>query len=100
MREILPNRREGYTLDFLHHGLKYTATIGRYPDGRIGEIFLRCSKTGTDVAVASIEASIGNSIALQHHCAIETLRHAMPRNTDGSPEGPMGTLFDLLAESA
>ena len=100
MRDILPNRREGFSLNFLHHGLEYTATMGRYPDKRIGEIFLRCSKTGTDVSVACQEPAIIASFALQNGATIEQMRSAMPRNGDGSPEGPMGRLFDMLVEGA
>src|SRR5947208_12219762 len=46
-RERLPNRRIGETFELEVAGLRYTATIGRFPDGRIGEIFLNNHKRAT-----------------------------------------------------
>lgn len=100
MRELLPNRRQGESLDFRHGKFVYSATLGRYPDGRIGEIFLRSGLVGTDTAVACQETAIAVSFALQNGCTIEQMREAMPRQTDGTPEGAMGTLFDLLEGEA
>jgi hypothetical protein len=40
MRQSLPNRRPAETLELEVAGLHYTATIGRFADGRIAEIFL------------------------------------------------------------
>jgi hypothetical protein len=39
-RERLPNRRIGETFEFEVAGLRYTATVGRFSDGRLGETFL------------------------------------------------------------
>ena len=39
-RERLPNRRLGETFELEVAGLRYTATVGRFPDGRIAELFL------------------------------------------------------------
>jgi hypothetical protein len=39
-RERLSNRRVHAIFDFEAMGLRFTAGVGRYPDGRIGEIFL------------------------------------------------------------
>ena len=46
-RERLPNRRIGETFELEVAGLRYTATIGRFPDGRIGEIFLNNHKSNS-----------------------------------------------------
>lgn len=98
-RELLPQRRHGETFEFRHGPLVYTATIGRYQDGRIGELFLRSGKSGTDASLSAIETAIAVSFALQHGATIEQLRTAMPRTTAGTAEGVMGTLLDLLAEA-
>jgi hypothetical protein len=37
-RERLPPRRHAVTFDFEHAGLKYTATVGRFADGRPAEL--------------------------------------------------------------
>ncbi len=53
-REILPQRRRSETFEFsagTQPGaeITYTATLGFYPDDRLGEIFLRAGKSGTDI---------------------------------------------------
>src|SRR5262249_25267432 len=37
-RQLLNNRRSNTTFDFEIKGLKYTATVGYYPNGHIGEL--------------------------------------------------------------
>jgi hypothetical protein len=46
-RERLPNRREAETFDVEAGGLRYRATIGRYADGRLAEIFVVNHKAGS-----------------------------------------------------
>ena len=103
-RQRLPNRRGGECVDFqcARPGvppIPYTATIGYHADGRIAEVFLRSGRTGTDVAIASQETAIAVSMALQYGCSADVLRAAMPRTSDGRPEGAIGTLLDLLAKT-
>jgi hypothetical protein len=74
--------------------IKITAT---YPDGRPGEIFLDAGKSGTDIQNYAHDAAVLASLAFQHGCSVETLRHAMTRNPDGSASGPIGVLLDDLA---
>jgi ribonucleoside-diphosphate reductase alpha chain len=40
------------------------------------------------------------SLALQHGTPLSTIAHALTRNADGSPSGPIGTLVDLIGASA
>jgi hypothetical protein len=44
-RHRLPNRRASTTFEFELHGLQYIATVGLFPDGRFGEIFLSSHKS-------------------------------------------------------
>jgi hypothetical protein len=44
-RRRLPNRRLAETFELEVAGLKYTATVGRFPDGSIGEMFLNNHKS-------------------------------------------------------
>ncbi|TSD89089.1 hypothetical protein FFK22_008900 [Mycobacterium sp. KBS0706] len=101
-RDRLPQRRQSDTITFDHGGFSYVATIGYRPepDGRIGEIFLDSGKTGTALSIATKDAAIAVSLALQHGCTIETLRGAFLRNADGTAAGVMACLFDLLAPPA
>ena len=39
-RTRLPNRRLAESFSFECAGLRYTATVGRYSDGSVGELFL------------------------------------------------------------
>ena len=101
MRQQLPPVRENISLEFdhLNHDGKafhYTATIGFYPDGRVGEVFLGSRKVGTDVDIAAKDAAIAVSLALQYGCPLEHLVSAFLRRADGAPEGPLGTLLDLV----
>jgi hypothetical protein len=96
-RERLPQRRKCETLTFALGRLIYQASVGYYPDGRVGEIFLDSSKSGTDVQIACRDAAIMVSFALQHGAELESLRSACTRAPDGSADGPLGMLLDLLA---
>jgi hypothetical protein len=102
-REILPNRRRSDTFKF-EAGVpgypkgRYIATVGYYPDGRVGELFIHSNKSGSDRDLAMHAAAVGVSFALQYGASIEDIRSAMPRTSEGLPEEPIGTLLDLIAE--
>ena len=101
-REKLPNRRGGDIFD-LKAGVEagkeilYTVQLGYYPDGRLAELFLRSSKSGTDLNVLAMEIAVAVSFALQYGCPVEMMRSAVPRRSDGSPEGVLGALLDRMA---
>jgi ribonucleoside-diphosphate reductase alpha chain len=95
-RKRLPNRRLHVVLDFEHRGFRYTAGLGRFSDGRLAEIFLDSAKRGSDLMAAARDAAVVASIALQHGAPVETIRHAITRNGDGSASGVLGALLDLL----
>src|SRR6266853_3799231 len=46
-REKLPDRRPAETRDIQADGLRYRATVGRFPDGRLAELFIDVSKVGS-----------------------------------------------------
>lgn len=95
-RERLPNRRPAEVIRFQHGGFDFTATVGRFADGRLAEIFLNAAKVGTHVETAAHDAAVVASLALQHGTPAETIRHALVRNQDGTAAGPLGALLDLL----
>jgi hypothetical protein len=90
-RERLPNRRAGEMFDFEHGGRKWTATIGRFPDRRVAEIFLSTNKLSA-IGELAADAAIVASLALQSGCPLETLRHAL----DGRSAGPLGSALALI----
>lgn len=103
-RERLPQRRHAETLSFRHAGSpsvnpnEYSATLGFYPDGRLGEVFMRADKAGSELDVQARDISIVASLLLQHGCDVALIRRALTRNSDGSASGPLGTLLDLISE--
>jgi hypothetical protein len=99
-RERLPSRRRVESIDFAAgvpgREIGYSASLGFYPDGRLGEIFLTSGKSGSDLVVSTYETAVAASFALQFGCPVEEMAKAMPRTSEGKPEGPLGTLLDQL----
>jgi hypothetical protein len=97
-RERLPQRRRSQNLTFELNGHHFTATIGFYPDGRIGEAFLTNSKYGNQLDTNSRDAAVLLSFTLQFGADIKTIRKALCRDSQDRALGPIGKLLDLLAE--
>jgi hypothetical protein len=91
-RERLRNRRAAEMFDFEHGGRRWTATVSRFPDRRVAEIFLDTPKVSS-IGELAAEAAIVASLALQSGCPLETLRHAL----DGRDAGPLGAALLLLS---
>ncbi len=73
-RRWLPNRRHGETFSFEWNGLRYTATISRFEDGRIAELFLSNRKSGSQADASARDAAIILSFALQYGADIDAIR--------------------------
>jgi hypothetical protein len=97
-RRRLPNRRGHELLSFEHGGIHYTAGVGRFENGELGEIFLNTRKNGTAVDVNARDAAVAVSLLLQHGCHVDTLRRALTRNSDGAASGPLARALDLLGQ--
>jgi hypothetical protein len=97
-RERLPNRRGCESFTFELNGLGFTATVSRFTDGRIGELFLNNHKAGNQSDTNARDAAIVLSFALQHGADIESLRCALCRDSQGCPLGPIAMALDLLAD--
>jgi hypothetical protein len=95
-RERLPNKRACETIAFERNGLHYHATIGFFTDLRPGEIFLNHDSSDSLADVLASDAAIAVSLALQFGCPIETIRHALERNSQGEAASPIGAALDLL----
>jgi hypothetical protein len=96
-RERLSNRRASETFEITVGGLNYRATVSRFADGRIAEVFLSNHKTGSHADTAAKDSAVVCSIALQFGVPLETIRRALMRDSQGRPSGPLGTVLDLLA---
>ena len=97
-RERLPNRRPCESLSFAHGGIDYVASIARYDDGRLAEIFHTNHKVGSDADAAAKDSAVVCSIALQHGVPAEIIRKALLRDSRGNPSSPLGAALDLIAE--
>jgi hypothetical protein len=98
-RERLSNRRPALTFDLEVGGLRYTATVGRFHDGRIGEVFLNNRRSNSAADVNARDAAIACSFALQHGADIETIRKALCRDARGIASSPLGAALDRIAEA-
>jgi hypothetical protein len=83
-RERLPDRRAADLVDFEHDRRRWTVTIGRYPDGRVAELFIDAPKESPLVELAQ-DGALAASLALQSGCPLNTLRHALA----GRHAGPL-----------
>jgi hypothetical protein len=96
MRRRLPNRRVAETFDLEFSGLRYKATVSRFPDGSLAEVFVSNHKAGNASDVAARDAGILLSLCLQHGCGVETISRALSRNADGSASGVIAAVLDRL----
>jgi hypothetical protein len=96
-RERLPNRHACETAEFTHGGRTYTYQIGRYEDGRIGEVFLCGAKSGSDVEAALRDGSIMFSQLLQFGVRAADIRMALTRNFNGGAGTPIAKIADIIA---
>jgi hypothetical protein len=99
-RDRLPNRRAAETFGFEVGGLKYTATVGRFADGSIAEVFLQNHKSNSAADTNARDSAIAFSIAVQHGADPESIRRALCRDSRGNASGPLGVALDMIAERA
>ncbi len=97
-RERLPNRRASETFSFELEGLRFTASVSRFADGRIGELFVNNHKAGNQVDTNARDAAILLSFALQHGADVDAIRKALCRDSAGRALGPIAAALDILVE--
>lgn len=96
-RQTLPQRRAHDAINFRHWNIEYTAGFGRAAvGGPIQEVFLNCGKTGGQSDTLARDSAVILSIALQYGVPLDAMAHAITRNIDGTPTGPIGALLDLM----
>ena len=95
-RKRLPNRRPAITFTFERDRSQYQVTVGYFPDGRVGEIFLNADRGDSLLDVLTHDAAILASLALQHGCPLETITHALKRDGQGAAASPIGAALDLI----
>lgn len=97
-RECQRDRRAHELFGFDVGGRHFTAGIGRFDDGRLAEIFISDSKSGSQADCNARDASVVASIALQYGVPLDVLRKALMRDARGAPCGPLAVALDMVAE--
>jgi hypothetical protein len=95
-RQSLANRRHAETFELTVAGLRYTCTVGRFPDGSIAELFLNNHKSNSAADTNARDSAIVFSIAVQCGADPEVIRRALSRDSHRA-SGPLGTALDLIA---
>ncbi len=110
-RDVIPmrfRRAPGTTQEIIE---ELSLTVGRYPDGRIGEVFIDYDrdegerKKSEQVITLAQDIATLISIALQHGTPLETMRAAMTRaevpmmgTMRSMPHSLAGAVLDALAD--
>src|SRR5262245_43745091 len=97
IRQRLPNRRASETFELEVGGLHYTATVGRFDDGSIAELFLNNHKANSSADTNARDSAIVFSIAVQCGADPEVIRRALCHDAHGSAAGPLGAALDVIA---
>jgi hypothetical protein len=92
----LPDRRRSETFEFECVGLRYTATVSWFADGRIGELFIGSNKSGSMADTNARDAAIAFSIAVQHGVEPSLISAALCRDKDGQANGPLAAALDYI----
>jgi hypothetical protein len=93
-----PNRRASERFTFECNGIRYIATVSRYPNGDLAEVFLGNGKAGSHADAAAKDSAVVCSLAFRHGVPVETIRHALLPDARGNPSSPLGCGLDLLEE--
>jgi hypothetical protein len=95
-RNRLPNRRPADTIAFERDGSRYCLTVGYFPDGSVGEVFLNADRADSLLDVLASDAAILTSLALQHGCSLLEITHALKRDGRGTAASPIGAALDRI----
>jgi hypothetical protein len=95
-RERLAHRRSCELITFESMGLRFTAGVGRYSDGRISELFIDNHKAGSAIGTLVRDAAIAFSFAVQHGADAQAISRALCRDSAGRALGPLGEILDRV----
>jgi len=99
-RQRLPTRRASQLFDFQSMDMHFTASVSRYPDGRIAELFIDNHKAGSGIGTLVRDLAIVFSFAAQHGADAEAVRRSLCRDSSGKPLSPLTAALDWLAANA
>jgi hypothetical protein len=99
-RTRLPDRRAAETVELEHGGQRFTVTVGFYPDGRPGEVFVHGIRTGSSLDALLADACVVVSCLIQHGVEPQELAHGMGRLGNAEPASIIGVVIDLAAAAS
>jgi hypothetical protein len=99
-RQRLPNRRFSETFGLECAGLRYVATISRFGDGSLAEVFVSNHRVNSQAGIMASDQAVLASLALQFGCPLEVLRKAIMRDGEGRATSPIGVALDRVAAEA
>lgn len=76
-RARLPDRRASDVFEFQHNGANYTATISRFSDDPLAEIFIDAAKPGSALAEHANDAAVLASLLLQNGVTAAKIIHSI-----------------------
>jgi hypothetical protein len=77
VRQPLLNRRTSENFSFECERQFFVATVSRFSDGRLAEIFLDCPKPGSALAAHAQNSAILVSLLLQYGAPVENIQHSL-----------------------
>jgi ribonucleoside-diphosphate reductase alpha chain len=99
----LPPERRSITHKFRVGGVKAYLTVGQYPNGKVGEVFLVVDRVGSLAHSAFGLVALMMSVALQHGVPLKTLTEKLigvngdPSGLTGNPSIPLArSIFDYI----
>jgi hypothetical protein len=99
-RVRLPNRRAAETIEIEHAGMRFTVTIGFYPDGKPGEVFMHGTKTGSTLDALLNDACVLVSLLMQHGIEPKEFATSMGRLGSAEAASVIGVVVDLAAAAS
>jgi hypothetical protein len=96
-REKIPARRAAETIDLVFREMLVVATVSRFGDGRVAEVFVRQRYgEGSPLEADTRDAAVLLSLALQYGMPLDVAAAALTRFDDGKPCGVIGAVVDAL----
>lgn len=95
-RTRMPQRRIAETSEFVRDGSRYRMTVGRYPNGEVGEIFLSADRSDSLLDVLVHDAAILVSLLLQQNVPLQRIAHSLKRDALGLASSPIGAALDRV----
>ncbi len=98
-RETLPNRRSSLTVPALVANTPTDVTLGFYPDGRLGEVFVDPEKMTSTVALQCRDVAVLISLGLQHGASLDTIEAALLKHETGEPASFVGEVVRSIRDT-